>query len=722
MKNHFLSITLIALALLSCKKEEGSIVPGSEASVSATAWSGHSWQEGDAIGVFTTDGISNAKATLTAGASSTEGTFTGSFGEAAKIDGAYWPYSDNAGNNADNIKFTIPDEVAQKGDDTDLYAFATAVPGADGKLAFSPRLATLEVTFKNVTGSALEGSRIQKLTIDADGAAFMTGVFNVSVADDMAPIVSTVASVDGVTMTFGNAEVTDQLKGCASVAPYVIATPKVFKLTAVADDTSYTSNVTCSSGVGTGETVTLEFDAAQFEPAIELVWANADFEGMPFKINYPAIDNSGNVYVESCSSSKLTKLSPDGKIAWQADMGFTQNGDNHISPSVEPDGSMVYASGGSSSGTSTRVCAYTADGGDPVWTFTADKFFGNGNNPSPNLNKMTTAIGEKNIYIGNGGITGTVIAIDKDTGGRVAYIAQNSDGTGGPTGGCVSGPAISASGVLGWTSGWNLGTVSQEAMDNPRNTHATYGAYANCLLYSTGGMSAPVGGLVCMNIDGEDCIISYFNQKPVMLKCVKASDVLSASVPSGNGAFKWSYTIEGSNQDQGGIAVGPQGEIIIPLKNTNGDGGLVAVKPDGSGIAWKHAIGTDVGGGAAVDDAGNIHFISDKSPATYYIVKPDYEKQTCEVLASVDLLVLAKSSDLAGGSLDDCVVSKSWTSVMIGNDGKMYVSINAGPEENQYAKGLVMCLEYKGCKGPGNTPWPMQGADCSHTGTQKTVK
>ena len=259
-------------------------------------------------------------------------------------------------------------------------------------------------------------------------------------------------------------------------------------------------------------------------------------------------------------------------------------------------------------------------------------------------------------------------------------------------------------------------------MDNPGNTHATYGAYANCLLYSTGGMSAPVGGLVCMNIDGEDCIISYFNQKPVMLKCVKASDVLSASVPSGNGAFKWSYTIEGSNQDQGGIAVGPQGEIIIPLKNTNGDGGLVAVKPDGSGIAWKHAIGTDVGGGAAVDDAGNIHFISDKSPATYYIVKPDYEKQTCEVLASVDLLALAKSSDLAGGSLDDCVVSKSWTSVMIGNDGKMYVSINAGPEENQYAKGLVMCLEYKGCKGPGNTPWPMQGSDCSHTGTQKTVK
>ena len=92
----------------------------------------------------------------------------------------------------------------------------------------------------------------------------------------------------------------------------------------------------------------------------------------------------------------------------------------------------------------------------------------------------------------------------------------------------------------------------------------------------------------------------------VMLKCVKASDVLSASVPSGNGAFKWSYTIEGSNQDQGGIAVGPQGEIIIPLKNTNGDGGLVAVKPDGSGIAWKHAIGTDVGGGAAVDDAAAV--------------------------------------------------------------------------------------------------------------------
>ena len=59
---------------------------------------------------------------------------------------------------------------------------------------------------------------------------------------------------------------------------------------------------------------------------------------------------------------------------------------------------------------------------------------------------------------------------------------------------------------------------------------------------------------------------------------------------------------------------------------------------------------------------------------------------------------------------------------MIGYDGKMYVTINAGPDDNKYARGIVMCLQYNGCKGPGNTPWPMRAADCSHTGVQKSVK
>ena len=266
-------------------------------------------------------------------------------------------------------------------------------------------------------------------------------------------------------------------------------------------------------------------------------------------------------------------------------------------------------------------------------------------------------------------------------------------------------------------------TVSQAGMDRPEGHHETYGDFTTGLLYPTSNLNGPVGGLVCTNVGGEDYIVSYFPAKSgntVTVISVKASDALNTTGSSGKPA--WTYEIKDSKQDQGGIAVGPQGEIIVPLKNVGGTGGLVAVKADGSRRAWKYQIGTDVGGGAAVDDAGNIHFISDANPATYYIVKPDYENQTCDLLASVDLLALAKSSTPAGGSLDDCEVSKSWTSVMIGNDGKMYVSINAGPTGNQYAKGLVMCLTYKGCKGPGNTPWPMQAADCSHTAVQKTVR
>ena len=51
MKKYLLYITLIALAVLSCRKEESGIVSGAEATVAATAWTGYSWQEADAIGV-----------------------------------------------------------------------------------------------------------------------------------------------------------------------------------------------------------------------------------------------------------------------------------------------------------------------------------------------------------------------------------------------------------------------------------------------------------------------------------------------------------------------------------------------------------------------------------------------------------------------------------------------------------------------------------------------
>ena len=125
MKKYLLAISLIAAAVVACRKEEGGIVSGAEASVTAAAWSGYSWQEGDAIGIYTTDGVLNAKASISAGASSSEGTFTGNFGDPSLIEGAYWPYSANAGNNVDMIKFTVPDDVEQAGEETALYAFAT---------------------------------------------------------------------------------------------------------------------------------------------------------------------------------------------------------------------------------------------------------------------------------------------------------------------------------------------------------------------------------------------------------------------------------------------------------------------------------------------------------------------------------------------------------------------------------------------------------------------
>lgn len=714
MKKYLLAISLIAAAVVACRKEEGGIVSGAEASVTAAAWSGYSWQEGDAIGIYTTDGVLNAKASISAGTSSSEGTFTGNFGDPSLIEGAYWPYSANAGNNVDMIKFTVPDDVEQAGEETALYAFATGAAGNDGMVEFSQRLATLEVTFSNVSGSALEGTRIQDLTVDTDGAAFLTGVFNVSVSDNMAPIVSTVASIDGVTMTFGNAEVTDLLKGYAAVAPFTVSGTKTFRLKVTAGGRTFNATVPCSSGVEAGGTYSIEFDASQFLPDIELVWANADFAGRAFQNQFPAIDNAGNVYVGTCGSDNITKLSHDGDILWSKAIGFGSG--DALSPSCEPDGSRVYAAGPVNA-TNAHIGAFSPDG-TGEWTFSGDRFWGTG----PNLAALTIAVGQKNIYAGNRGNIGTVLSIDKATGERVAYVARDNSGTNGPSGGLNSGPAISVSGAVGWVSDGVLWGMPQDRLDNPSlsGDNGKFDVYGIATPWISNA-SRTLGGPICTEYNGEDYIVAYFPKTDGTLSvyAVKASDAVSSSAKA-DITPAWIHDID-SRQDQGALAVGPQGEIIVPLKNTSGDGGLYAITADGKDIAWKFEIGTDVGGAAAIDDAGNIHFLSD-APAKYWIVRPDYARKTCEEIASVDLLELARSSALVAGSIDDCTQSKSWTSVMIGYDGKMYVTINAGPDDNKYARGIVMCLQYNGCKGPGNTPWPMRAADCSHTGVQKSVK
>ena len=111
-----------------------------------------------------------------------------------------------------------------------------------------------------------------------------------------------------------------------------------------------------------------------------------------------------------------------------------------------------------------------------------------------------------------------------------------------------------------------------------------------------------------------------------------------------------------------------------------------------------------------MDDAGNVHFFTDKT-ATYYIVKPDYENKTATLLASAKILdvVLAKGDSQ---ELDGTSAARTWTSAVIGVDGKIYAYAQLG------GKGYVVCMSYEGCKGIGDTPWPMKAADSFNSGHQ----
>ena len=63
------------------------------------------------------------------------------------------------------------------------------------------------------------------------------------------------------------------------------------------------------------------------------------------------------------------------------------------------------------------------------------------------MRSVSPAFDDKYVYCGNGGSTGSMIAVDKTTGNRVSYLT-NADGTSGPAGGVYAGPVISKQGMM----------------------------------------------------------------------------------------------------------------------------------------------------------------------------------------------------------------------------------------------------------------------------------
>lgn len=427
---------------------------------------------------------------------------------------------------------------------------------------------------------------------------------------------------------------------------------------------------------------------------------------------HPAVDINGNVYVTETNSSYLHKINTGGTLGWKKAIGSISG--QVSSPSVEPDGSVVYAGGGSTSG-GAIYAYYTADGAQK-WKFASDEFWNGASTAVPKVNRITPAIGKNCIYIGNGGSTGSAIAINKETGDRTSYVCSKANGTGGPAGGTNVGMSVSKGGAVLFGANYGIFSADSGLMDSPDLTGEQGGYVPFAAQYRDGDRSASFNSnIACFTFAGVDHY-AYLHGTSAGMNVnwgpISKGDGLKYYY-TGNSSQNWTtHQIAGTAaQDQGGVAIGIRNEIIVALKNNaTVPGGLYAIDPATNQKVWSFAAGDDVAGVPAVDDAGNVHFFTDKT-ATYYIVKPDYENKTATLLASAKILdlVLAKG----GSELDSASAARAWTSAVIGVDGKIYAYAQLG------GKGYVVCMSYEGCKGMGDTPWPMKAADCFNSGNQR---
>lgn len=730
MMKRFVYIALALLALAACKKNEkdpGNDEPVVPAENTVKMWArsseGNVWTSSDAIGVYTSDDL-NAKYTVNYMEEGKENRayFEGPMTPDAIVYGAYYPYDSDSGNQFDALRVQIPDEV-NYGDAPARFELSGYNAEGDIKFSFSSKLAKVKLRFENVEGSAVKDYVLRSVAIK--GQRNMVGLYAANLIQP-SQMMSALNGSDVLTVNFDGVTLSEELEIVVAIAATWKGSDKV---QVSLNDGDYATEVTIPSALEEGGEVELVVNAKVFNPNINLEWISPalgiESDGVSeIRSNYPAVDASGNVYVQIArGETMLFKLNgTDGSIAWSTDMGYT--GDNNTSPSCEPDGSVVYALGGASG--SGRVMAVNGADGSVKWTFGPEKFFGNGSTPAPNFNQVTPAIGSKNIYVGNAGTTGSVLAIDKATGERVSYVSGNADGTGGPSGGSQSGVSITADGEVAWVANYGIFTADQALLDTPTLTHDTFGAYVPWAQHFYHGWTyqSSRSGVACSKIDGQDAVWAA-----VMEKTTSGQynlHVICGKVSAGKvgeytkGAFFLDKKIENvTNQDQGGIVIGPRGEAIVSLKGTPGS--IAAVMPDGQ-IAYTYTMpgGKDVCGACAVDNNGYIHIVNDLSGgADYYvIVKPDYENKTCETVASCELNTLLRENGVDMGSCDQV---RTWTSVVIGNDGRIYLGATASSSEGGSTKqARVICLSFRETTGPSTvSPWPMRGADACHSGRQK---
>lgn len=435
---------------------------------------------------------------------------------------------------------------------------------------------------------------------------------------------------------------------------------------------------------------------------LEVLWAGY-MEGYN-AITTPAVADDGSVWCAT-RSNKLYKFDKDGKKVFDKEM-FTAvaKGETYGTPSIDTDGTVFIGCG--SKDKDGHFIAYNADGSEK-WSFSQWYNASAGKEPEPAYQASIGGIGEKNVYFGCTGASGIAVSADKATGKRNGF-AQ-------PAGGCRTGLLLTKDGYVSWYGGnWGLWSIAQNTLDNggDNKVNPAWGKW-NKNNESTYVKTAPMGGIAALTLNGKPCIAGVLTDQV-------GTRVYAVEAASGNVVVNHYVEDNGGQQDQGGVVVTPEGYIVAALSFTTGqdDGGIVVIDPktaDADGkcqVIGRYKVQEKVAGSPAVDAAGNIHFGTESG--NYYVVD-----KNCKLLLKADIAdaVIAKDAK----TFEGLKVAKIWSSVVIGDDGIVYVSF----AESVYRKfsGVIAFRPYdkndnKFCKGPAASEWPMFGHDRRHTNRQ----
>ena len=414
-----------------------------------------------------------------------------------------------------------------------------------------------------------------------------------------------------------------------------------------------------------------------------------------FVVSLTITDSSGrsNLY------RKTIEITDKVIEKWSFDMtdpswGAQATGGSNMTPSVDTDGTIYIGTGDGSNG---KLFAINPDGNKKWITFNdpTTGFWNKGNAANAKMRSVSPAFDDKYVYCGNGGSTGSMIAVDKTTGNRVSYLT-NADGTSGPAGGVYAGPVISKQGMMYiMCTNYGMFGVAKATMAKDDNTFSPWAWRA----FDSGLNS---GCHASMAIDNEGNVYGM----------IYTSDLTTTiySVAS-DGSVRWTTPIENTGkQDQGGVVIGTDGTVYASLKS-QGDmpGGIVALSAGGT-IKWQYEISESVSSTPVIDKDGHILFGTERG--NFYIL----DANGTDAIAVLDVAGAIANSESAYASEWAATQGKFWSSPVVDADGTIYVAITNTQDES---KSLLVALSSKYVKGLPTTGWPMRAKDAQHTATVK---